>query len=96
MFAEVKHEYDEEEEDKNSYYIHGRKASTMSTKHNHKGSSKKSFNDQEGDFVVIGSGDMDYGSTGQPLTARDKKTRNLEQDNQTRFRSKPSKLIFVV
>ena len=70
--------------------------SSKSTKHSYKGSSKKSFNEQEDDSVVIGSGDMDYESTSQPLTVRDKKTRNINQDNITRLRSKPGKLIFVV
>ena len=70
--------------------------SSKSTKHRYKGNSKKSFNEQEDDSVVIGSGDMDYKNTSQPLTARDKKTRNIDQDNITRLRSKPGKLIFVV
>ena len=72
------------------------KVSSKSTKHSYKGSSKKSFNEQEDGSVVIGSGDMDYESTSQPLTARDEKTRNINQDNITRLRFKAGKLIFVV
>ena len=96
MFVEVKNEYDEEEEDKNSDFTYSDKVSSKSTKHSYKGSSKKSFNEQEDDSVVIGSGDIDYETTSLPLTARDKKTRNIDQDNITRLRSKKGKLIFVL